>query len=164
LGCLADCSYDLSGCDTSTCGNGEIDGDELCDGSELDGRSCTDLDGDGNHFEPGDYAGGTLACASDCTLDVSGCYYCGDGVINGTELCDGSDTGSATCESLGYVSGTLTCNATCDGYDESGCNECDDCTDCDGQACTDHVCGTCVTDSDCCAPLYCYRGHCEFPY
>ncbi|HEX3760725.1 MAG TPA: hypothetical protein VHW23_18550, partial [Kofleriaceae bacterium] len=47
---------------------------------------------------------------------------CGDGVKNGNELCDGSDFGTTTCGSLGHASGTLVCNATCDGFDAGGCD------------------------------------------
>ena len=46
---------------------------------------------------------------------------CGNGVRNGHEICDAGDLGGKTCESLGYDSGTLGCNASCDGFDESGC-------------------------------------------
>ena len=47
--------------------------------------------------------------------------FCGDDVVQGTEVCDG-DVGAETCESLGEAPGTLACNATCDGYDVSGCD------------------------------------------
>jgi len=48
------------------CGDGEIDGSEVCDGSNLGDEMCATI--------PGGYSGGDLFCASDClTLDVSGC-------------------------------------------------------------------------------------------
>ena len=37
-------------------------------------------------------------------------------------MCDGSDTGSVTCPDQGWDSGTLGCNPTCDGFDESACD------------------------------------------
>ena len=40
-----------------------------------------------------------------------------------TEECDGTDLGSSTCESFGFASGTLACNASCS-LDDSGCDEC----------------------------------------
>lgn len=49
----------------AVCGNAVIDGEEVCDGNELSGQSCTDLPG---------LVGGTLACASDCaSFDTSQC-------------------------------------------------------------------------------------------
>lgn len=48
------------------CGDGELDGGEVCDGPALGGKSCADVD-DG-------FVGGTLACAADCgAFDTSGC-------------------------------------------------------------------------------------------
>jgi len=47
---------------------------------------------------------------------------CGDGIINGTEQCDGSELGEATCNSIMGESfvGSLSCNSSCN-YDTSGC-------------------------------------------
>lgn len=46
---------------------------------------------------------------------------CGDGSIDDpAEQCDRADLGGATCSSLGYSSGTLTCNSTCH-YDVTQC-------------------------------------------
>lgn len=47
------------------CGNGMIDGAEQCDGSELGGATCVDVN---PAFE-----GGSLACGATCTFDASGC-------------------------------------------------------------------------------------------
>ncbi len=47
---------------------------------------------------------------------------CGDNVIDPGEQCDGTDTGGATCESLGYGPGELVCGAGC-AFDTSGCGE-----------------------------------------
>lgn len=46
---------------------------------------------------------------------------CGDDLVEAREVCDGADLASQSCESLGYASGTLACNADCEGYDVSGC-------------------------------------------
>ncbi|HKH49421.1 MAG TPA: S8 family serine peptidase [Thermoanaerobaculia bacterium] len=39
--------------------------------------------------------------------------FCGNGVKEGGESCDGLDLGSQTCTSLGFGSGTLSCTASC---------------------------------------------------
>ncbi len=46
------------------CGDGVRDGDEACDGGDLGEASCAEL---------GEFGGGRLACADDCTWDTSGC-------------------------------------------------------------------------------------------
>jgi len=61
-----------------------------------------------------------------CSDDDSGAT-CNDGVIEGSEVCDGSQLGGGTCTAEGFTGGTISCNATCDGYDTS--------------MCTDDVCG-----------------------
>jgi len=87
---------------------------------------------------------------------------CGDGVIEGSESCDGSELGGATCESLGFDGGDLACGTDC-GFDTSNCwdaqcgdgvangnEECDD-TDLDGTTCADlgHTGGDLACDSTC---------------
>lgn len=46
------------------CGDGMIAGGEECEQGDLDGETC----------ETQGFAGGTLACATGCQLDTSGCY------------------------------------------------------------------------------------------
>lgn len=46
---------------------------------------------------------------------------CGNGVQEGTELCDGLDLGGRSCASLNLGDGTLACDATCR-LDVSGCS------------------------------------------
>jgi hypothetical protein len=45
---------------------------------------------------------------------------CGDGVARAAEVCDGADLAGATCEALGYASGSLSCGEACR-YDVGGC-------------------------------------------
>ncbi len=45
---------------------------------------------------------------------------CGNNVMEGNESCDGTDIGIATCQGLGFASGTLGCTAGC-GFDVSPC-------------------------------------------
>src|SRR5205814_3694792 len=50
----------------AACGDNHIDGNEECDGSDLNGKTCSDV-------TSGFAQGGTLACKADCTLDTSDC-------------------------------------------------------------------------------------------
>lgn len=96
------------------CGNGIIDDGEDCDGTNLGGANCVSLGFDS----------GTLACDGSCLFDVSACEsieeFCGDGIINGAEECDGADLGGATCEAQGFDGGSMACDANCI-LDSSGC-------------------------------------------
>jgi hypothetical protein len=65
---------------TGECGNDTIEGDEVCDGTALDGEDCAAQGFDG----------GDLACASDCTaFDTSACTTAGEVVINEVASKDG---------------------------------------------------------------------------
>ena len=46
--------------------------------------------------------------------------YCGDGIVDSGENCDGSNLTGNTCASLGYSGGTLSCSSSCT-FDTSGC-------------------------------------------
>lgn len=46
---------------------------------------------------------------------------CGDGIVEGEEVCDGADLGGESCVSQGYDSGVLNCLPDCTGFDYSGC-------------------------------------------
>ncbi|HWB80053.1 MAG TPA: hypothetical protein VG755_34045 [Nannocystaceae bacterium] len=101
---------DESGSSTGSqpCGNGVIDGDEACDGEDLNGHDCV-TEGLG---------GGTISCTGDCMLDLSECMMpkgCGDGVVQDGEQCDMTDFGRQTCMGFSpqYGGGSLTCNANC---------------------------------------------------
>lgn len=50
-------------CNTSNCNDGKLDTGEACDGINLNGKTCVDAG----------FTEGTLACATDCTFDTSGC-------------------------------------------------------------------------------------------
>ena len=79
------------------CGDGLVEADELCD----DATANSDTEPD--------------ACRTDCTLP-----HCGDGVLDSSEQCDTTALGEATCESLGFVGGALSCRTDCR-YDTSDC-------------------------------------------
>jgi hypothetical protein len=46
---------------------------------------------------------------------------CGNNVIEGTEVCDGSALAGKACTDFGYLGGILLCNAGCTGYLTKGC-------------------------------------------
>jgi hypothetical protein len=50
----------------AACGNGVREGSEACDGADLGGQTCASVT---DNF----VQSGTLACAADCTLDMSDC-------------------------------------------------------------------------------------------
>ena len=104
LACLSTCAdFDASGC--AVCGNGVVEEGEACDGSLLPGDCSAVGLGTGN-----------LACSSsDCRLVTTGCSdagSCGDGVVETGEACDGSNLLGQSCTSLGFASGSLSCNPT----------------------------------------------------
>jgi formylglycine-generating enzyme required for sulfatase activity len=58
------------------------------------------------------------SCAADCTP------VCGNGVVDGTEQCEAGAPLGASCTSLGFGGGTLTCNVSTCTYNTSGCVSC----------------------------------------
>ena len=108
-------TFDTSQCIAGECGNDIIEGDEVCDGTDLNGEDCISVD-------PNIYAAGTLACTDTCSFDTSACVGCGDGVKSDAELCDGDDLGGEDCVSQGFAGGgTLLCAPACDTFDTSQC-------------------------------------------
>ena len=101
------CVLDLAGC--ARPGNGIVDAREDCDGADLGGRSCVNFGFNGGQLRCG-------PCTLDdpsCTFDTSLCTgFCGDGVLNGDEECDGL-VQTQTCTDLGAVAGVVECDATC---------------------------------------------------
>ena len=73
------------------------------------------------------------------------CQYCGDGIAQTTEECDGVDLADETCVSQGFSGGgILTCNSGCSTFNTDACDPGDP-----GQ-CT-VVGDTCTSDGDCCS-------------
>ncbi len=82
---------------------------------------------------------------------------CGDGERNGEEQCEGEDLGGATCQSQGFIAGTLTCATDCS-YDTSSCvrtcgnGRIDFGEECDGENLNGESCGewgTLTCGADC---------------
>jgi len=113
LGCLDTCQLDVSAC-TGFCGDGRRGGGEACDGDDLDGRSCLDF---------GYYAAPGLTCSPfTCTFVTTGCGggRCGDGSVEGPELCEPDLPVDEVCLDLGFDAGRLGCSQAC-AYDLSTC-------------------------------------------
>lgn len=51
---------------------------------------------------------------------------CGDGMITGTEACDGDNFGDNTCQTQGFMDGFLECSLDCLGFSTSNCFVCGD--------------------------------------
>lgn len=90
----------------ATCGDGRIDENEQCDGSNLLEETC----------ETQGFDTGTLLCSDSCQFVTSQCVRrCGNGQIDLGEACDGS-LGPLACATFGAKS----CTAACE-IDESTC-------------------------------------------
>jgi hypothetical protein len=187
LSCV-NCILDKSKCVSESCSDGVKNGGEECDcgnqgspcsAAQLGNQTCQGLVSPNG----GNYHSGNLTCGSpqSCTFNKTQCAYCGDGLRNGPEACEGADLGGQSCQSLGYPGGgTLKCSAGCT-HDTSGCinivcgnGQCQagedscscpqDCPD-DPNGCSNCECGdfggNCYCDADC---LFfgdcCFNGPC----
>ena len=97
------CSDDDSG--GVECGNGLC---QLGEDYESCPEDCSCGDGVCDGVET------AMGCPEDCA--------CGNGILNGGEACDGEELDGATCESLGFQGGSLSCTSVC-AYDTSGCTD-----------------------------------------
>lgn len=99
--------------------SGDSSGDTTTDG----GTDTTTTDG-GTTTTDGGTDTTTTDGGTDTTTDggttTGGGADCGNGVLDPGESCDGNDFGGATCQSLGYDQGALTCNNCA--VDISGCS------------------------------------------
>ena len=126
IACNATCSgVDTSGCQAPPgCGDGTLNEGEQCEGSNLGSFSCQALG----------FAGGTLSCNDNCSINTAACTTCGNGSVQNGEQCDGSALNNQTCQSLGFGGGTLGCTSSCS-YDTSACTQCGNGTVNSGEQC-----------------------------
>jgi hypothetical protein len=104
LGCNADCTFDVVGCDQYMCGDGVKDPGEECDGADLGGATCGSIG----------FTAGAVTCGSDCRFDVAAC--CSDfcDAVN-TSTCDEDTVRTCVMEPTGCLGLELTdCTATGD--------------------------------------------------
>ena len=166
-----------AGTTTAVCGDGTAEQHEECDGSDLDGETCSSLG----------LQSGELACAGDCTFDTRNCtgtQRCGNNTREYPEDCDGWDLAGQTCESLGLGPGDLGCDGQCN-FDVSACINSGPCgngvqeqgEECDGQDLGGMTCEAlgffggqlaCAADctfdiSNCQGDILCGDGFVDFP-
>ncbi len=112
-----ECKASWEGGDGGYCGDGNIDSGEQCD---VDWGSITNC----SNFDV--FTGGSLSCV-DCQFNTSLCTggvdggYCGDGVINPGETCDGSEWEPITnCSDFDDFTGGILMCVDCQ-FDTSQC-------------------------------------------
>lgn len=147
LACASDCkSLDASQCGAPAgCGDSVKSGVEVCDGSDLGGQTCADLG----------LGSGSLGCKLNClAFETGGCSgpaSCGNGIKDGSEVCDGNDLGGQTCETAGAGTGTLACATNCVTFDTAGCICAPSCggLECGPDPVCGESCGECEVGSMC---------------
>lgn len=111
-GCSSACRIERSYCVTpdsdeclNWCGDGTINGPELCEPENLGGYDCSDFG----------YHDGALGCTADCrAFDTSSCaHFCGDGQIQDVEFCDGFEQDRVSCWDFFFTGGDLHCDTGC---------------------------------------------------
>jgi hypothetical protein len=134
--CTARCTLDVTGCEnTDYCAGNGFYGDGQCDACErLGGHADPDCaahcQADGVCASWFDSAVGDWSCEAAGLGHDPDCGTCGNGVVEGSEYCDGTQFAAVdfqgahvvpdTCEKWGYSGGTLRCTAHCV-PDFSGC-------------------------------------------
>lgn len=149
------CGFDCASVDTSNCYD---DGEDCCAGHN--GPGCADIECANTVCVSQPWCcdqnwdvSCAVAAADQC--QTCGAFGCGDPFIQpGDEVCDGNLLGGASCATVGFDYGALSCNPDCDTFDTSSCLEYSgDCCSADGTpgcgnvACTAQVC---ATDATCC--------------
>ncbi len=179
------------------CGNGTVDGTEVCDDGNTDNtdactndckanvcgdeyvysgvESCDDGSGNGDTCTAV-YEGMCHYCTINCQYKTKSGDYCGDGMINGTELCDGADIpfycfdnadgeGGTSATDLGgtcgsVIEGTEGSSVGCDpgftcrelGVCNGGSKQGERCTVVSGHTSTTEDRNACGADSECVVP------------
>jgi hypothetical protein len=117
--CGGGCTFGSCAPPTEICNGADDDCDGACD----DGFTCCRGSSRACNTLGMGFTSGTAICRTNCgSFDTAGCSLCGNGVIDGTEVCDGTALGGATCTTIpgGFTGGMLRCNSACN-HDTSLC-------------------------------------------
>jgi hypothetical protein len=105
--------------------NGEV--------AEIISWSDTEIKASVSGYGTSDAGDTILVNALFCDAGFEGSDACGNNIIEGSEVCDGTALDGETCETQGYLSGDLSCLSDCSGYDVSVCSNDPGCIpDCNG--------------------------------
>jgi hypothetical protein len=109
-----ECEWDIENCTGAVCGDYRLDGDEECDDAEHITPCPAERDG------PATY----VYCGGDCRPAVGDCTWCGDGELNGGEICDPSVDIARLCTRFDgfFGDGRARCSNECT-WDMSDCRE-----------------------------------------
>ena len=125
LGCTNLCTLSFANCTVpTTCGNNTVDKNEVCDGTNLNKKSCKTM---GREYS------GKLGCLPNCSgYDFSGCddttkpnYVCGNGILEPGEVCDGTaGLDKYSCKNYfgANSTGSLSCSSDCLKIKANGCS------------------------------------------
>ncbi|MBU0761183.1 MAG: hypothetical protein KJ600_04540 [Nanoarchaeota archaeon] len=129
------------------CGDGQIDGREVCDGENLNGKDCAGV---------GDFSGEDLACSSDClSFDDSGCVLSEpepECDLENLDLCLTEND----CVGVGGYWYNESCNvyeqgAVCDSEHVGLCETLETCSEAEGywynESCNEDSCGNLEIDA-----------------
>lgn len=125
----------------------------------FNGDTGPDADDDGGDDDDDDADGMTDGSVPDEP-------YCGNNIIDGEDVCDGTALGETSCQSLGFERGQIGCTPNCGGYDLADCGfyECGN-GDQEGEEDCDGTVGkaTCVSEGFDNGTLFCTMD-CEYNY
>ncbi|MDP4012955.1 MAG: hypothetical protein Q8R00_05120, partial [Candidatus Nanoarchaeia archaeon] len=81
------------------------------------------------NIPPGTYIWNVQVCDASNVCRQAGSNFtlivgtsCGDGIITGSEICDGTNLSGNTCVGYGFEGGTLRCKADCSAHDTTVCS------------------------------------------
>ncbi|MCX4241523.1 hypothetical protein [Paraliomyxa miuraensis] len=98
-----------------------VDGSSSDDGSTGPATPPLTTDVDPDSTTVADESSSTGSTSIDPDSSTTDVQTCGNGMLDGDEVCDGDELSGETCASQGFDSGQLACAADCSGYDTRAC-------------------------------------------